>query len=243
MIAVDTSTIAALLPGWDVSTRTPSRLRNLGRSLRSGVNASIDLIAIPPSDSGVDEAVVVQLPAVDDLDPAALATVVRTAADIRATFPVMPRVWRLSFDRSSAQLADGRHAGEANQSLSAIHMATDYVRLGGGKGIRIESLVAHELGHLLDRGMQSQNYKATIELRIALGNHLGVATLERATTSAGDPMARARLEMEVSSYATTNAAEAFAELFEQWWCRRSQPESMTPAVALFGQLLEPYRSQ
>jgi hypothetical protein len=39
----------------------------------------------------------------------------------------------------------------------------------------------------------------------------------------------------VSQYATTNALEAKAEMFMQWWCRGASP---SPLVARFGALIE-----
>ena len=81
----------------------------------------------------------------------------------------------------------------------------------------------------------------SIQLRLGLGQALGVETLERALKGAENhapapwQQAYRRLAHEVSPYATTNAAEATAEMFKLWWCRVGPT---TPVVTRFGALVD-----
>jgi len=103
---------------------------------------------------------------------------------------------------------------------------------------RIDGITAHELWHRIENAHHQADW---IAIHRALGVELGVETLEQALRGGakGAPPAwqhaYGRVVDEVSQYATTNALEAKAEMFMQWWCRS---ESQSPLVARFGALIE-----
>jgi hypothetical protein len=106
---------------------------------------------------------------------------------------------------------------------------------------RIDSVVAHEFWHQIEFGFESSHYRDSVEFRRAAGAYFGVETLEHVIKGAsqGAPqawqVARARLEQEVSAYATTAPKEATAELFAQWWCTVAAPP---PSARFFGEVLQ-----
>jgi hypothetical protein len=104
----------------------------------------------------------------------------------------------------------------------------------------VDATTAHEMWHQLDGAIGASGGRYT-ELNRALGVELGVATFEHALRG-GEPSAppewkaaHARIEHEVSAYATTSQREATAEMFKLWWCSNGNP---SPLVARFGALVD-----
>jgi hypothetical protein len=93
--------------------------------------------------------------------------------------------------------------------------------------------------HQMEGAIEAQRAMDGIELRRALGEALGVETLERAVnggrTRAPEAWsaAHARLVKEVSPYAATAPVEATAEMFKLWWCGSGD---LAPIVRRFGEL-------
>ena len=236
--------VAALLPpGTRVEERRPRGVRALLRGAVSGLANQHDLLV---HDTDAADATArapaplrIGIPAGGDVDVTNVAAVVDTTLAVRRRFGAAVAHLRVvSFDLSNADLVSGTQAGSAHQALSIVHLNANYaLRPSPVPAAFVRAVIAHELWHLIDGWLQARRYRDTIELRRALGEHFGAPSLEHVTR--GDvPGARERLIAEVSSYAATNPVEATAELFEQWWTR--PPDQQSPAVRLFGTLVERY---
>jgi len=171
----------------------------------------------------------------------------------------------IAFDRSDVRFVRGkrRAAGMAHRSLARIHLNASYSSPDGLCAARlfraehppprppaqpkppatfIDGVVAHELWHVAEGVFQGKRYPDSIAFRRSLGLVLGVATLEHAVRprpedGAAGKTALATLRSDVSAYATTNIAEAMAELFAVWWWA---PAPLPPVVARFGELLSTF---
>jgi hypothetical protein len=212
--------------------------RDALRGVRAGVRQHEFIVQA--GDGGDPVSLRIAAPAVDDLALEPLAATARVAIGVRRRFPVaLESLALITFDHSSRELTDHAHAGEAQGSLSTIHLNASYViesALGQLGQFSVEVVTAHELGHLVDAWMQARDYRRSIELRREIGKHFGLETLEHVIR--GDrPGATAQFVAEVSLYGTKNTMEAFAELFMLWWMRPPEP---SPAVALFGELMDRY---
>ena len=118
---------------------------------------------------------------------------------------------------------------------------------GGSAGVpapfnQIDGTTAHEMWHQMEGALEARRSMDGINLRRALGEALGVETLEQAVngarprTSDAWKAAHARLVNEVSAYAATAPVESTAEMFKLWWCSTGEP---SPIVRRFGELIEP----
>jgi hypothetical protein len=229
--------LTAIVPGATVSAKRPRGFRAAFRSATSGVAAQDDVVVSVAGEPDLH----LSVPAADDLLVDHLGDAIRVTLAVRHRFPEPLRhLRRLSFDHASSQLRDHLHAGEAQGSLSMIHLNAAYLlpsQEDTWTRVQLARTTAHELWHLIDHWMQSNRYRESMAFRRELGRHFGVETLEHVMR--GDhPDARARLVVEVSGYAATNPQEATAELFKDWWVPVN-PEP-TPAVAFFGELLDRY---
>jgi hypothetical protein len=168
-------------------------------------------------------------------------------------------VRRVSFDYSDSQLLGGRHAGSADRVSGTIHMNASLASIegltametmrarrggGGSAGVpppfnAIDGTTAHEMWHQMEGAIEARNAMDGIDLRRALGEALGVETLERAVNGGRSRVpdawraAHARLVDEVSPYAATAPVEATAEMFKLWWCGGGD---LSPIVRRFGEL-------
>jgi hypothetical protein len=193
-----------------------------------------------------------------DAIPEAVAEILDTAVGVLRRFPV--DILRISCETASYDLASGQHAGETHPNVGMVYLnrsyllADDLERMqrswvarhpGTRRGdlvpppySRIDGITAHELWHRIENAHHQADW---IAIHRALGVELGVETLEQALRGGakGAPPAwrhaYGRVVDEVSQYATTNALEAKAEMFMQWWCRSASP---SPLVARFGELIE-----
>ncbi len=195
--------------------------------------------------------------------PEGVALAADTATAVFRRFPDQAAAVKfIYFDRSEYGLKTGRYGGVAQISVPSIHLNIGYVNVEAfielvrqsakrqqrsrSAGPRapytlVDTTVAHELWHQIERTFEVRHYAKAMQLRRQLGLHLGVETLEHAMK--GDSpkapsnwqAAYSQLAQEVSPYATTSAREATAELFKLWWCR-SGPVS--PLVSRFGELVD-----
>ncbi len=133
---------------------------------------------------------------------------------------------------SQSRYAPGTHSPATPPAIDAfsLPMATD-----------LDRVVAHELWHLIGQAFESRNYRVSLEMDIELGRAIGAESLGHAMERHGrgsqpiNPAAFERLRTQISDYATTNLAEAHAELFSSWWCN---PESELPLIKRFGELID-----
>jgi hypothetical protein len=256
--------IEELVPGVTV-TPHPNKfpLRRLVQSAVSGVGPVIRL-DIDPS---VGAPLRVLVPDRSDVMTESLALAIDTTVAIRSRFgPDVTQIRVLSFDHSGHGMVTGQVGGIAHMGTSTIHINAGYCcaelaeRLlrrreqpdhpqSGKPSARtaafsaLDKVVAHEFGHHLDATFQGSRYRDSIEFRRRLGEALGVATIEMAIqgdrrgASPAAVKARQLLVDQVSAYATTNLAEAMAELFAVWWF--SPPDS-DPLIRRYGQLVNQY---
>lgn len=259
-----TSTVGAaiedLLPGSRVvASITASRVRRLLQHAVSGTGAQLR-VDITVGDSLLR----VALPQRADLMPEAVAMAAGTALAIKKRFDgCLRQVGSLSFDLSQYGMSQHKVTGAASRELPKIHLsavlccaelaATARSQTGRPRPKRpsaptnapfaIDKVTAHEFGHQLDFEFQSRRYQESIEFRRRLGLALGVATLEVALRGrergAGPDALNAwqRVAEDVSLYATSNIAEAMAELFAQWWFSDDESPHI---IRCFGQLIGEY---
>jgi hypothetical protein len=235
--------VEALLPaGTRVTERRSRGLRALLRGAVSGLANQHDLLVHDGGGGDDQDALRVAVPGGRaPVVAERVAAVVDTALQVRRRFPEpLAHLRVISFDLSNADLVSGKQAGSAHQALSIVHLNANYLLPSEREPVPVaflRTVIAHELWHLVDGWMQARRYRDTIGLRRTMGEHFGAASLEHVIR--GDvPGARERLIAEVSAYAAKNPVEATAELFEQWWTR--PPERQSPAVKLFGTLVERY---
>lgn len=233
--------LAERLPGLKVEVAKPSLWRSLVRVSVAGGRATSGLHIT----AGDAQPLEVLLPR--GVSPAfePMVATIATAIEVRRYLgPAADHVTRLSFDHSSHGLAGRSSAGEAGHIFDTFHLNADYILDSADERFhaveRLPGVVAHEIWHVTEAALEARRYSAVVGLRRALGERLGVETLERATrgwapgsASAASQEAITRLAAEVSDYATTNVKEAVAEMFKQWWTLTEPP----PIVAYFGSLL------
>ncbi len=230
----------------------PGHLRRLAQRAAKGVDGQIRLHAAGPAGE-LD----VLVPVRSDLLPEPVAMALDTAMAVKSRFPTAVRSVRaLSFDLAERGMATNHVAGVANHYVAQVALNAAYCcagllpallyhpsRSGPGRpsaatsaANRIDKVTAHEFGHYFDFYFQARRYPESIEFRRQLGLVLGVPTLEAAVRG-DDPSARDRLAHEVSPYATTNLAEAMAELFAVWWFGGP---ACGPLLQRYDQLIERY---
>jgi hypothetical protein len=238
------------------SSRNP--LSRIGRRLSSGIASSIEMTV----EWSPGRSFLLAVPDRSDLMNEAVARCADTAGAILRRFSTpAPLVREIRFDRSDRGLIEGTQGGHATGHLNTIHLNVAYCaanamlelrqklgrtsvdsapRGGGLSYTAIDALTAHEIWHLIEGSFEVQRYSESIEFRRALGEALGVPTLEHAIKGnhprAPEPLknARTRLAEEVSPYGATKTCEATAEMFKVWWCRTGD---VTPIVARFGELI------
>jgi hypothetical protein len=253
--------IQQLLPGIDVDVEARVGVaRGFLRRAASGVARTVNLFAAPGAQS---PPVRFSVPFRDDLLVESVARCVEMTIEIaRRCGRAASGVRRVSFDYSDSQLLGGRHAGSADRVSGTIHMNASLASVdglttmetlraqrggGGSAGVlppfnQIDGTTAHEMWHQMEGAIEARHAMDGIELRRALGEALGVETLERAVNGgrANAPeawrTARERLAEEVSPYAATAPVEATAEMFKLWWCGSGE---LTPIVRRFGELAGP----
>lgn len=248
--------IESLLPGTRVTaTASANPLRRLLERAVSGSGAQTR-VDIADGWDGFR----VRVPDRADLMPEAIAMAADTAMAIRVRFgPALRHVKAMSFDLAVHGMSQHKVAGAAHHEVPEIHLSAVMgcadlaaaAQAQAGRNVprrpsaatraqfRIDKVTAHEFGHQLDFAFQAGRYGESIEFRRRLGHVLGVDSLEVAFRG-GDPLAPPagrRLAEEVSLYATTNMAEAMAELFAVWWFSDGQGSDL---VAAFGDLVQQY---
>jgi hypothetical protein len=219
-------------------------------------------MAIEVSRRGVTPVTRVDLPDRADLLVEQVARSVDTITSIQEHFGSAVPPLRMAFDHADFGLRHGTTSGEAAGG-GEIHINASWVNVEGLLAFRrpradapprfapsarpvaiynnLDGTTAHEAWHQIDFMFQGRHYATSIELRRALGEELGVETLEQALRGAdrGAPpawrAARQRLIEEVSPYAATATQEATAEMFKLWWCRVGDPG---PLIVRFGELVE-----
>jgi hypothetical protein len=253
--------IQQLLPGIDVGMEARvGATRGLFRRAASGVARTVNLFAAPDVQS---PSVRFSVPFREDLLVESVARCVEMTIEIgRRCGRAASHVRRVSFDYSDSQLLSGQHAGSADRVSGTIHMNASLASVeglttmetirakrggGGSAGVRppfnqIDGTTAHEMWHQMEGAIEGRHAMDGIELRRALGEALGVETLERAVNggrgqaSEAWRAARERLVEEVSPYAATAPVEATAEMFKLWWCGSG---ALSPVVRRFGELAGP----
>ena len=191
-----------------------------------------------------------------DLMPEALAQAVDTARRIRHRLrPWLDHLRLVWFERLEGDHVVARHAGAADLSAQVMHLNASFIlsqrwiesrrrrmvrpsarpsATVSGPFTMIDATVAHESWHLAEAVIEARDYKASIQFRKALGDYLGVETLEQAVkggerhASPARRIAWERLRDEVSPYAATSSREATAEMFKLWWCG-----TLSPLVSAF----------
>jgi hypothetical protein len=253
--------IQQLLPGIAVDGEARVGVtRGFFRRAASGVARTVNLFASPSAQS---PSVRFSVPFRDDLLVESVARCIEMTIEIgRRCGRAASHVRRVSFDYSDSQLLSGHHAGSADRVSGTIHMNASLASVdglttmetrratrggGGSAGVlapfnQIDGTSAHEMWHQMDGAIEGRHAMEGIELRRALGEALGVETLERAVIG-GRPQApeawkaaRERLVDEVSAYAATSPVEATAEMFTLWWCGSGD---LSPIVRRFGELAGP----
>jgi hypothetical protein len=253
--------IQLLLPGIDVDVEARVGVtRGFFRRASSGVARTVNLFAAPSPQS---PSVRFSVPFRDDLLVESVARCIEMTIEIgRRCGRAASHVRRVSFDYSDSQLLSGHHAGSADRVSGTIHMNASLASVeglttmetlraqrggGGSAGVlppfnQIDGTTAHEMWHQMEGAIEGRHAMDGIELRRALGEALGVETLERAVNGgrASAPetwqLARERLVEEVSPYAATAPVEATAEMFKLWWCGSGE---LSPIVRRFGELAGP----
>lgn len=253
--------IQQLLPGIDVDIEARvGATRGFFRRASSGVARTVNLFAAPGAQS---PSVRFSVPFRDDLLVESVARCIEMTIEIgRRCGRAASHVRRVSFDYSDSQLLSGHHAGSADRVSGTIHMNASLASVegltsmetlraqrggGGSAGVlppfnQIDGTTAHEMWHQMEGAIEGRHAMDGIELRRALGEALGVETLERAVNGgrAQAPeawkVARERLIEEVSPYAATAPVEATAEMFKLWWCGSGE---LSPIVRRFGELAGP----
>jgi hypothetical protein len=230
--------------------------RGFLRRAASGVARTVHLFAAPdPGQPRVRFAV----PLRDDLLVVSVARCLEMTIEIgRRCGRAAAHVRRVSFDYSDSQLLGGGHIGSADRVSGTIHMNASLASIEGLTAMesrrggvpvgppppfnQVDATTAHEMWHQMEGAIEARHPMRGIELRRALGEALGVETLERAVNGgraqAPDAWraAHARLVAEVSPYAATAPVEATAEMFELWWCGSGE---LSPIVRRFGELAGP----
>jgi hypothetical protein len=221
-----------------------------------------DLHVVPLVGNG---ALRVRLPRDTEVMPEAVAAALDTALAVKARFGrAASGIGGLSFDHGGEALATGAISGLAEGASGVVVLTPNFVGadlLAGERRARAEAgwqvrpspasarpfapldrVVAHECWHYLDAEIRVSG-TAYIEFNAALGDALGVDTLEHALRgrerdAPGDwRAAHERLVQDVSAYAGTNPREASAEMFSSWW---TTPAPRAPVVERFGELVERY---
>jgi len=205
------------------------------------------------------------VPDVADLIVENVARAADTAFSVMRRFPTDARnVGGIAFDQSDHGLRHGRYAAEADPTSRQIHINSGYVSVSGlvalrdairansraGRSLQVEGpfnvvdgTTAHEMWHLIEASFTARRYHDSIQFRRRLGAYFGVATIEHVShpPAGTDPavaaLASARLQEEVSAYATTLPREATAEMFKAWWCATGPP---TGVVKVFADLVAEY---
>ncbi len=215
-----------------------------------------------PSGSGANGSTVrVRLPRRVDLMAEPIAAAIDTVFAVKARFGrAASGITKMSFDHGGEALTTGNIAGLAEGAAGVVVLTPNFVatQLMGearqrwreqGRAPRVASaqvapcrvvddVVAHECWHYLDAEVRSSG-RAYVEFNAALGDALGVESLEHALRGRerGAPAewqaAHARLVRDVSNYAGTNPREATAEMFSIWW----RGDRGSPVVARFGELV------
>jgi len=250
-----------LLPGIAVDMEAHvGATRGFFRRAASGVARTVNLFAAPEPTA---PRVRFSVPLREDLLVESVARSLEMTIEIgRRCGRAASHVRRVSFDYSDSQLLGGRHAGSADRVSGTIHMNASLASIegltametqraqrggGGSAGVpppfnQIDGTTAHEMWHQMEGAIEGRHAMDGIDLRRALGEALGVETLERAVgggrAQAPEPwkVAHARLVEEVSPYAATAPVEATAEMFKLWWCGSG---AMSPIVRRFGELAGP----
>jgi hypothetical protein len=253
--------VQLLLPGIAVDLEAHvGATRGFFRRAASGVARTVNLFAAPDASA---PRVRFSVPLREDLLVESVARCLEMTIEIgRRCGRAASHVRRVSFDYSDSQLLGGRHAGSADRVSGTIHMNASLASVegltametqraqrggGGSAGVpppfnQIDGTTAHEMWHQMEGAVEGRHAMDGIELRRALGEALGVETLERAVNDgraqAPDAWraAHARLVEEVSPYAATAPVEATAEMFKLWWCGSGV---MSPIVRRFGELAGP----
>jgi len=242
-----TARVGALLPGVQVTRHRSWSHRAL----------TIDL--------GVahDQVVRVRLPARDDVMAESVAAAADTLLALRRRFGQRARVTKLDFDAGGAGFAHGSVVGTAEGATGVavlnplMIVASELAANRGERQARglvgvsarlappwfpVDAVTAHECWHFMDAAVQTVPARYT-EFHRELGAALGVESFELALRGRehGAPdawrEAHDRIVREVSLYATTNAREATAELFVQWWFGTPGASSL---VDTFGRLVDRY---
>jgi hypothetical protein len=253
--------VQQLLPGIAVDMEAHvGATRGFFRRAASGVAKTVNLFAAPAADA---PRVRFSVPLRADVLVESVARCLEMTIEIgRRCGRAASHVRRVSFDYSDSQLLGGRHAGSADRVSGTIHMNASLASVegltameiqraqrggGGSAGVpppfnQIDGTTAHEMWHQMEGAIEGRHAMDGIELRRALGEALGVETLERAVNggrgSAPEAWkaAHARLVEEVSPYAATAPVEATAEMFKLWWCGSG---ALSPIVRRFGELAGP----
>ena len=239
--------------------RSKGTLTRLIQHAQSGTGAQLRFTLTSPAGR-----LRIFVPERDDLMIEPVAMVAATAMAIKSRFgDAVSQVRTVSFDFAQHGMSKSRVAGAANLAVPAIHINAGYCcyelaeRVEARKGsweprrpsastsavFRVDKVTAHEFGHHLDAAFQGSRYHDSIEFRRTLGESLGVPTIEMAVRgwARGLEMqaaeARRLLAEQISPYATTNIAEAMAELFAVWWF--GGPGS-PPLIQVYDQLIEKY---
>ncbi|MBK5288930.1 MAG: hypothetical protein JJE46_10725 [Acidimicrobiia bacterium] len=198
-----------------------------------------------------------------DLMIESLAAALDTLLVLADRIPQLARsLPRIVFGTSGRDMATGRVSGAAGGSrvwLNPAHVdRAAYEELAripqpgapGGAPRRpprqphtgflpVDSVVAHEIGHVVDERARSGRWSSSTEFRRAVGEALGVESVEMALLGArpGAEPERVRayedLVEQISAYATTSAVELFAEIFAAW-----REDSEVPVVRAFARLME-----
>jgi hypothetical protein len=180
-----------------------------------------------------------------------LADAIRALSSVRRRFP-WAAVRTASFDDASALTRKEVSGSVIEFRLLEIHVARGLIMAstdeasGDGFGDRpaetsswLVQVLVHECWHLVESVFETTRYRDSLEFRKALGNLIGVATLEHAygagshATREEQRAALDRLRQAVGEYATTAPREGTAELFTASWLGLSHD----PVVVAFGELV------
>lgn len=238
----------------------------LAKMARGAVAGFGDMVNLVVQGGAGDRDFTLAVPNRADVLPESLGLAVDTLLGVRRRFGRAIYHLRLvSFDHASHGLKVGSYAGQAQTNVGIIHLNASYALAAeleeqrrphpvlapefrfSGSAIppysTLERTAAHEAWHQIEGAFEARDYKRSIEMRRRLGAHFGVETLEHAIlgrkTDAPPAWkaAQAQLVQEVSDYGGTLPGEATAEMFKNWWC---PVVPASPAVRLFGQLVEEY---
>jgi hypothetical protein len=238
--------VGAFLPGAQVTRRR-------------GFTRGYDLRATGPDGARVDA----RVPRDSDLMAEPLAAALDTLLAVKLRFGrAASGIHALSFDYGSEGLVSGHIAGMAEGGAGVVVLTPTFVaveqlleqgrfRIAEGVAGRtapararpyalLDEVIAHECWHYLDADIRVSGV-AYVELMAALGDALGVPSLEHALRGRerGAPPewgeALARLVGSVSAYAATSPREATAEIFAHWWCGTPP---YAPVVERFGEMVE-----